>query len=470
MLPKNINSIFDHARGFKVYPRIILILVFLHCLSLYAIEGIAPENINETNAGTSENPFLISQFGNLVWLSENNEFWGDSQESFYFEQTQDIDASESLSMNNGSGFQPIGYKEAISEEEVIQVPFTGNYNGNNFTITNLHSDISSTDLIQTGLFGYSYDAIFEGISLNNSSASTDYTLTSLFGIIENTSVTHCSANSRTEDGTFGGLAFAAINSSIEKSFSTSTISNSEGNSGGLVAVLSNSSIKNSYFIGSAVNCNMFGGIAGNVLNNSEIENCYARFSIEGNSNGGLVAFLRMSASITNCFWDSETSQINNAVFYNVDGGDIVNSSGLTSEEMQTASPYQDAGWDFETIWSIDESTNWGLPFLQESIISSNDHFSDMIEVINISNYPNPFNPETTIEFNNLVQGQVSINIYNLKGQLIKNLFQDNLSQGLHKVIWQGRDNNDKQVASGIYFYKISCGKNKSVTKKIILMK
>ncbi|MBI9032431.1 T9SS type A sorting domain-containing protein [bacterium] len=87
-----------------------------------------------------------------------------------------------------------------------------------------------------------------------------------------------------------------------------------------------------------------------------------------------------------------------------------------------------------------------------------------------TNYPNPFNPETTIEFNNPVQGQVSVNIYNLKGQLVKSLLQDNLNQGVHKVIWRGNDSNDQQVASGVYFYKISSGNNKSVTKKIILMK
>ena len=85
-------------------------------------------------------------------------------------------------------------------------------------------------------------------------------------------------------------------------------------------------------------------------------------------------------------------------------------------------------------------------------------------------YPNPFNPETTIEFNNPLQGQVSVNIYNLKGQLVKSLLEDNLKQGLHKVIWRGKDSNGKQVSSGIYFYKISNGNNKSVTKKIILMK
>jgi hypothetical protein len=91
-------------------------------------------------------------------------------------------------------------------------------------------------------------------------------------------------------------------------------------------------------------------------------------------------------------------------------------------------------------------------------------------MLTATNYPNPFNPETTIEFNNPVQGQVSVNIYNLKGQLVKSLLHDNLNQGHHKVVWQGRDSNGKQVSSGVYFYKISSGNNKSVTKKIILMK
>jgi hypothetical protein len=98
--------------------------------------------------------------------------------------------------------------------------------------------------------------------------------------------------------------------------------------------------------------------------------------------------------------------------------------------------------------------------------------NSILETNNIvtTNFPNPFNPETTIEFNNPVQGLVNINIYNLKGQLVKNLLEDNLKQGVHKVIWQGRDSDDKQVASGVYFYKISSENNQSVTKKIILMK
>jgi len=87
-----------------------------------------------------------------------------------------------------------------------------------------------------------------------------------------------------------------------------------------------------------------------------------------------------------------------------------------------------------------------------------------------TNYPNPFNPETTIEFNNPVQGEVNINIYNLKGQLVKSLLQDNLTQGVHKVVWQGTDSNNRQVASGVYFYRVTNSNRGSITKKIILMK
>ena len=69
-----------------------------------------------------------------------------------------------------------------------------------------------------------------------------------------------------------------------------------------------------------------------------------------------------------------------------------------------------------------------------------------------------------------VQGEVNVNIYNLKGQLVKKLLQDNLSQGVHKVVWNGTDSNEKQVSSGVYFYRINSANKESITKKIILMK
>ncbi|MFA7057293.1 MAG: T9SS type A sorting domain-containing protein, partial [Candidatus Cloacimonadales bacterium] len=98
------------------------------------------------------------------------------------------------------------------------------------------------------------------------------------------------------------------------------------------------------------------------------------------------------------------------------------------------------------------------------------NITEITHLLTSYNYPNPFNPETTIEFNNPVQGEVNVNIYNLKGQLVKKLLEDNLTQGVHKVVWNGTDSSEKQVSSGVYFYRINSANKESITKKIILMK
>ncbi len=85
------------------------------------------------------------------------------------------------------------------------------------------------------------------------------------------------------------------------------------------------------------------------------------------------------------------------------------------------------------------------------------------------NYPNPFNPSTTISFSVKEALPVSIGIYNLKGQLVRTLVNEDKAAGSHSVSWDGRDNNGSPVSSGVYFYKMHAGKYSS-TKKMILMK
>jgi len=84
-------------------------------------------------------------------------------------------------------------------------------------------------------------------------------------------------------------------------------------------------------------------------------------------------------------------------------------------------------------------------------------------------YPNPFNPETTIEFNLKENSQVNIRVYNLKGQLVKTIINSKLEAGNHKIVWNGTNSNEQRVASGLYFCKMET-KDKSVTEKMILMK
>ena len=85
------------------------------------------------------------------------------------------------------------------------------------------------------------------------------------------------------------------------------------------------------------------------------------------------------------------------------------------------------------------------------------------------NFPNPFNPTTTISFSTREAGQVSISIYNMKGQLVKTLVNEHLEAAYHSAVWNGKDNSNKTVSSGICFYKMRSS-NYTATKKMILMK
>ena len=87
------------------------------------------------------------------------------------------------------------------------------------------------------------------------------------------------------------------------------------------------------------------------------------------------------------------------------------------------------------------------------------------------NYPNPFNPSTTISFETTtLHKNTRIEIYNLKGQKVKSFPINQLTNSpVHQVIWNGTDENNKSVSSGIYFYKLKID-NFEQTKKMILLK
>ncbi len=85
------------------------------------------------------------------------------------------------------------------------------------------------------------------------------------------------------------------------------------------------------------------------------------------------------------------------------------------------------------------------------------------------NYPNPFNPVTNIAYSIAKATNVKLKIYNLKGQLVKDLINEYQSVGNHKVIWNGRNNQNRSVSSGIYFIRLET-KDYTKTSKAILMK
>lgn len=87
----------------------------------------------------------------------------------------------------------------------------------------------------------------------------------------------------------------------------------------------------------------------------------------------------------------------------------------------------------------------------------------------LDNYPNPFNPTTTITFKLPETQKVKVQIFNLNGQLIKTLFSGELTSGQHKITWDATDHNGHLVPSGIYLYRVQAG-NQSITRKMMFVK
>jgi flagellar hook assembly protein FlgD len=73
------------------------------------------------------------------------------------------------------------------------------------------------------------------------------------------------------------------------------------------------------------------------------------------------------------------------------------------------------------------------------------------------NYPNPFNPSTTIRFSIPTAEQTTLQIYDLRGALVKTLVLGMLAAGRHQIVWDGRNANGQPVASGMYLYRIQAG-------------
>ncbi len=229
------------------------------------------------------------------------------------------------------------------------------------------------------------------------------------------------------------------------------------------------SISNSYSESVVNGDRICGGFVGHLGMESSISKCYSVGSVSGIEDVGGFAGSVNEAGIYNSFWNIESSGQSESA-----GG-----TGLTTEEMQTLSTYLDAGWDFvnETgngnadYWSMLSDFNNGYPYLAWQNVSPVED-EDVIPVVQSvtalhANYPNPFNPSTTISFS-VAGGEVgNLTIYNLKGQKV--MSYPDFQAGEHEVVWNGRDDIGKSAASGVYFYRLVSGE-KSIVRKMMLLK
>lgn len=104
------------------------------------------------------------------------------------------------------------------------------------------------------------------------------------------------------------------------------------------------------------------------------------------------------------------------------------------------------------------------------ITSNDDNYVVPAELTALTgNYPNPFNPETTITYSVKTPSPVNISIYNLKGEKVRTLVNANKANGFYKTVWDGKDDSGRAVTSGIYLYRMQA-ENYISTRRMMLMK
>ena len=87
-----------------------------------------------------------------------------------------------------------------------------------------------------------------------------------------------------------------------------------------------------------------------------------------------------------------------------------------------------------------------------------------------NNYPNPFNPETTIKYQLPEAGDVKLEIYNMLGQVVRTLVNQHQNAGRYTIQWDASNDYGQDLSSGIYFYRVQVGGEFTNVKKMLLVK
>lgn len=136
-------------------------------------------------------------------------------------------------------------------------------------------------------------------------------------------------------------------------------------------------------------------------------------------------------------------------------------------EVSAFTPYGEGALDNPIELAFDDYGNADIVI---ALTSTDDNTDLLPEKSALSqNYPNPFNAHTTISFNLPSAAIVDLSIYNIAGQKLITLQDGHMNAGEHGIIWDGRSDNGSEVASGVYFYRLSTG-DQTETRRMTFLK
>jgi hypothetical protein len=332
-------------------------------------------------SGTESDPYKIASLDDLIFISENDCWW-----DACFIQTANIDASATKTLNEGSGFSPIGNETT---------KFTGSYNGAGYTIDSLSINRASSYYV--GLFGYTYGADIDSLGLTNVDIQGYFYVGGLIGYSHNSTVSACyTICSVSGNGYYiGGLiGFNTSRSTVSYCYSGGSVSGSGSYKGGLIGYNTfNSTVSSCYSTGSVSGIGAYiGGLVGCNYSNAIVSFCYSIGSVSGvgDNVGDLVGY--NNSTVTNCYYNSETATQSSGIGTD-DNSQAV--TGLSISQMKQRSNFTD--WDFANtpIWEITDGTSFpclvdvvDAPVVLHSIGLSakvNEEYKDTLQVITMDN-------------------------------------------------------------------------------------
>ena len=422
---------------------------------LYGPVDVTVEHF-QGGSGTLEDPYLIAS---AAHLNSVRYYLGEEHSGNHYLQTGDLDLGVSP-WNEGEGWDPIGWYIDVDDH----LRFHGNYNGNGFIVDGLYIDRIEGE--HQGLFGYINDAVIKNLGVTNAELSGYHAVGIIAGSARSSLITNCfSSGTAYGELSIGGIAGMCFAQSVISKCHNYAAVYGTAEIGGITGILaSSSSIDNSCNRGSISGYMQIGGLTGSLVNEASITNSYSFGSVTamGYFGGGLVGMSMINSTVENSYWDTIASGINNS-----DGG-----SPRTTTEMTypyDANTYE--GWDFTGIWEHDSTyeLNLGYPLLRwHDYVSAEKVTEPSLDRTEISNYPNPFNPETTIFFTVSQEKQIVLSIYNIRGQKVRTLVNSILQIGEHHVHWNGKDDNGRSVSSGVYFTKLESETGVDVHRMMLL--
>ena len=258
----------------------------------------------------------------------------------------------------------------------------------------------------------------------------------------------------------------------------------------------NAEITNCTFVNNTGNYSTISAVGNvNMTNNIFCNNTPYEISVPNLTNEDVITTLNVS----HCNIQNGINGINNEgnvntinwLEGNIDEDPLFLNEGTNPYQLSTLSPCIDAGtpdttglylppWDLlynQRVWDGNEDGTaiidmgcyeFGAPVYEDSL-SVEENIQYSILNSKLYNFPNPFRRSTTICFDNTQTGDVELNIFNIKGQKIKTLIDCYMSPGRSEVYWDGKDEDNKRVSDGVYFYRVNIDEKTEIVRKMVVL-